>query len=666
LNPIFIRHIVVFVLVSLAAVSFTRADDNFPTDFDGADVNIGERLFLETRFSEYFFTNSAGNANAAVPGDPVVATLTTTSGLVPGPFAGQAMNCRQCHLVDEEGYGPFGNLTLGNRTYCDFAQHSPVPVRDDGRIQTPRNSPTLVDAFVPHNGPLLLHLDGQFASAHDLIIGTLTGRNYGWKPEEYAAAVHHIASIIRNDDGLGYLAVHARGGRWNVEIPGETAYSNVFSGFTNYSGSYLFDPRSLTTDLISPQYRLNMRDPNTTDEQILDTIATLIEAYLRNLFFSQATNGLDFVGAGTPVFNGSPYDTFLVKNNLPQSPAANETPAQYARRLLELVNQLHNPQFVTDPADGEFETQTQLFQFGENELAGLKIFLTSGSSPGENRGNNIGNCVACHAPPAFTDFIFHNTGASQEEYDSIHGSGAFMALRVPGLSERTANYNAYLPPTTNHPEATGNFETPPNPHNRQQADLGLWNVFANPDFPAPQAGIWQIVPQLLGLTTPQIDSFTLRDRHFTFTGGNGVPHDTYYILASTNLLKPGTNWAVIATNTFDPAGHFSFDTAMASDKPQFYYQLSLRLPTPAEVLPDTIARFKTPTLRDLGQSYPYLHTGRMNSIEDVLRFYQKFSGLARHDAVRNADPELPNISLEDNSIVPLAAFLRSLNEDYTD
>ena len=242
MNPIFIRHIVVFVLVSLAAVSFTRADDNFPTDFDGADVNIGERLFLETRFSEYFFTNSAvSNANAAVPGDPVVATLTTTSGLVPGPFAGQAMNCRQCHLVDEEGYGPFGNLTLGNRTYCDFAQHSPVPVRDDGRIQTPRNSPTLVDAFMPHNGPLFLHLDGQFASAHDLIIGTLTGRNYGWKPGEYAAAVHHIASIIRNDDGLGYLACPtpaADSGMWKYRR--NRLLRTFFRDSPIIQGSYLF------------------------------------------------------------------------------------------------------------------------------------------------------------------------------------------------------------------------------------------------------------------------------------------------------------------------------------------------------------------------------------------------------------------------------------------
>jgi hypothetical protein len=660
------RKLLVFAVMSVTVVSPTWADDNFPTDFDAADVNIGERLFLETRFSEYFYTNSQGDANAVIPGDPVVATLTTTSGLAPGPFAGMAMNCRQCHLVDEEGYGPFGNLTMGNRTYCDFAQRSPIPARDDGRFQTPRNSPTLVDSFIPHNGSLLLHLDGQFASAHDLIIGTLTGRNFGWKPGEYATAVHHIASIIRNDDGLGYLAMQARGGRWHIELPGETAYSNVFSGFTNYNGSYLFDPRSLTDDLISPQYQLNMRDPKTTDEQILDTIASLIEVYLRNLFFSQATNGLNFVGVGTPIFNGSPYDTFLIKNNLPQFPAANETPAQYARRLLKLVDGLSDPQFVNDPADGVFETQTQLFEFGTNEMAGLKIFLAGPLGHLDIPGRNAGNCASCHSLPAFTDFLFHNTGASQEEYDSIHHPGAFMALRVPELAERTVNYNAYLPPTTNHPAATGNFETPPNSLHPEQADLGLWNVFANPDFPAPQAGIWQIVPQLLGIPTPEIVSSAQQNHDFTFTGGNGIPRTTYYILASTNPSIPGTNWSIVATNTFDELGRFSFDAAISSWAPQVYYQISVRLPPAKEVLPYTIARFKTPTLRDLGQSYPYLHTGRMNSIEDVIRFYQKFSEMARRGEVRNADPELLNISLDDAATVPLAAFLRSLDEDYTD
>jgi cytochrome c peroxidase len=41
---------------------------------------------------------------------------------------------------------------------------------------------------------------------------------------------------------------------------------------------------------------------------------------------------------------------------------------------------------------------------------------------------------------------------------------------------------------------------------------------------------------------------------------------------------------------------------------------------PEQILPRTIARFKTPTIRDLGQSDPYLHSGEMKTIEDVLIF----------------------------------------------
>lgn len=661
----FISRIALFGWFSLALVSRVRADhDVFPTDFAGADVNIGERLFLETRFSEYYFTNAGGDANAVPPGDPVVATLETTSGSVPGPFAGQAMNCRQCHLVDEEGYGQFGNQTLGNRTYADFARRSPIPLRDDGRTQTPRNALTLVDALIPRGTPLFLHNDGQFVSVHDLIIGTLTGRNYGWEPSEYATAVHHIASIIRNDDGAGYLAFFARDGRWRIENSYLDTYQNVFSGFTNYDGSYIADPRSLTEFLISPQYTLDMN--SASDEQILDTIASLIEAYLRNLFFSQATNGLDFNGDGTPIFNGSPYDEFVIKNNLPQSPAAGETSAQYSRRLLQLVTHLSSPQFVTNIVDGEFLTQTQAFQFGPEELQGLKIFLADRGSPPEGRRNGVGNCATCHSPPAFTDFIFHNTGASQEEYDAIHGKNSFNKLFVPDLAERQTNYDAYLPPTTDHPLATGIFETPPTLTNSEAADLGLWNVYANPDFPAPQAGLQQIVPLLMGLTSPQIERAEMKEHRFEFSGTNGVPGGGFYILASTNSLPGMAGWDVIATNTFDQRGHFSASIPIVPGAPRMFFRLSLRIPTPNEVLSSTLARFKTPTLRDLGQSYPYLHTGRMDSIEDVIRFYQEFSAKARRGEVRNADPELRNVRLDDSDVAPLAAFLRSLNEDYTD
>src|SRR5271170_891248 len=88
-------------------------------DTDPPEVQVGERLFLDTRFAEFFFANSNGNVNAVLPaGDPVVDQEQTTGKPLPGPFQGQSMNCRQCHLVDElKPQSPFYV-----RSYCDFAR----------------------------------------------------------------------------------------------------------------------------------------------------------------------------------------------------------------------------------------------------------------------------------------------------------------------------------------------------------------------------------------------------------------------------------------------------------------------------------------------------------------------------------------------------------------
>jgi cytochrome c peroxidase len=76
----------------------------------------------------------------------------------------------------------------------------------------------------------------------------------------------------------------------------------------------------------------------------------------------------------------------------------------------------------------------------------------------------------------------------------------------------------------------------------------------------------------------------------------------------------------------------------------------------------TIALFKTPTVRDLASSEPYRHTGQLNTIEDVINFYQDVSMEARAGTLRNANPQLRFLSLDDPATAPLAAFLRSLNE----
>jgi hypothetical protein len=44
--------------------------------------------------------------------------------------------------------------------------------------------------------------------------------------------------------------------------------------------------------------------------------------------------------------------------------------------------------------------------------------------------------------PNFTDFGLHNTGATQEEYDAVHGQGAFAALAIPDLLTRNGNVDS--------------------------------------------------------------------------------------------------------------------------------------------------------------------------------------------------------------------------------
>ena len=91
----------------------------------------------------------------------------------------------------------------------------------------------------------------------------------------------------------------------------------------------------------------------------------------------------------------------------------------------------------------------------------------------------------------------------------------------------------------------------------------------------------------------------------------------------------------------------------------------MRAARPTPILPRTIAFFKTPSLRDPGQSNPYMHNGSLDTLGDVLTFYGTTSDLARAGQLRNASPELSNVVIDPNvDVIPLTAFLNSFNEDY--
>jgi len=157
---------------------------------------------------------------------------------------------------------------------------------------------------------------------------------------------------------------------------------------------------------------------------------------------------------------------------------------------------------------------------------------------------------------------------------------------VPDLAARNAAHDRWLPPTGKHPRARGPFLEIPTADKPGRTDLGLWNVFANPDQPRAQPALRRL---LNGDARPEPDDI---------------------------------------------------------------------------LLPRTIALFKTPSLRGLAFSGPYLHNGSKDTLEEVIEFYIRMSRLARDGKLRNASPELSGILLKEEDVSPLAAFLRALNEDY--
>lgn len=515
--------------------------------------SIGERIFIDPRFSEYFAANMTSVNAPLASGDPVLNNVETTSGSLPGPFAGQSMNCRSCHFVTEFQ----GVAGAGNRTYADFTTRSPIPLSMNGFSHTPRNAMQMVDSFTARTTAQFLHFDGEFATGEGLVIGTMTGRNFGWTPAQYNQAIAHIASVVRQDDGTSQLAIDRTNG---------LSYGTLFLGTDSRITSDLLLPASLRLDVTKA-----------TDSQIVNELATCVTQYMKDLLFQRDEYGQ---------YVGSPYDNFLRVNHLPQQVLAGETRAAYNQRLYAAVVALNNPIYITS-ADGSFKYHANPYQFGATELAGLKIFLKSATTGG-GTNQHAGNCAACHQAPDFTDFVFHNTGVAQTEYDGVHGSGAFVKLHVPSLTERNASFDLYLPASANHPNASETFRRAASADNSNYADLGLWNVYLNPDMPNPQAGL------------------------------------------ATFVCATGKDCSV--------------DQGLAS----------------------TIAQFKTPVLRDLEDSAPYFHNGSALTFNDVIAFYISSSELAQAGLLRNAPAEFANMSLSNDDVTALVAFLKSLTEDYDD
>jgi len=74
---------------------------------------------------------------------------------------------------------------------------------------------------------------------------------------------------------------------------------------------------------------------------------------------------------------------------------------------------------------------------------------------------------------------------------------------------------------------------------------------------------------------PTFGSATLNGTNLVFSGGNGVPLGNYYVLMTTNLTLPLTNWTRLATNEFDGNGNFCFTNGLNMNLAPAFYRLQL-------------------------------------------------------------------------------------------
>lgn len=100
----------------------------------------------------------------------------------------------------------------------------------------------------------------------------------------------------------------------------------------------------------------------------------------------------------------------------------------------------------------------------------------------------------------------------------------------------------------------------------------------------------------------------------------------------------------------------------------------LGVPDPNGIVDDGAEnfRFRTPTLRNISLTAPYMHNGELRSLREVLEFYDDISGNNVDDVINdNVNPnniaeEARDLDLDGDDIEEILAFLRSLEDQSFD
>lgn len=99
----------------------------------------------------------------------------------------------------------------------------------------------------------------------------------------------------------------------------------------------------------------------------------------------------------------------------------------------------------------------------------------------------------------------------------------------------------------------------------------------DPLFAALRSGNNSIIQRIVATNSvPIFTTAKLTGTNLVVSGTNGPHSGNYFVLTSTNLAAPVTNWSRAATNPFDASGNFNFTNPLLPGRSNLFYMLQLQ------------------------------------------------------------------------------------------
>jgi Concanavalin A-like lectin/glucanases superfamily len=91
------------------------------------------------------------------------------------------------------------------------------------------------------------------------------------------------------------------------------------------------------------------------------------------------------------------------------------------------------------------------------------------------------------------------------------------------------------------------------------------------DLSQLDTGKISVIPS--GASGPVVSSTKIINGNLVLTGSGGTTSGSYYVITTTNLATPLSNWTVLSTNQYDANGAFNVTNAINSGMPQQFYRI---------------------------------------------------------------------------------------------